>query len=574
MSDLSSKRKPKADRRQVLKLGIAATAATSAYGLLKPQPSVAKDGNDPGPSPRTTPFVEALPIPPIKEAVPALSPPPQETAGPDEAGRLPHQRWNEFLPQRLYEVHVKEALHSFHPELPTQPIWGYDGIYPGPTFVNRIGIPALVRFYNELPLDHVGFGTPEISVHQHGGHTPSESDGYAGDYFSAIKFGPTLTRPGKYYDYHYPLIHSGFDESPATFGDSRDMKGTQWYHDHRMDFTAANVYKGLGGFYLVFNELDSGDENDPNPKALHLPSGVGRYDIPLDFSARRFDSRGLLFFDQFSPEGIVGDKYLVNGKIQPFFKVERRKYRFRMLNGDITRFFDFFLSYQGRDQEFQYIANDGNLLPAPLTMKDVRLGMAERGDIVVDFSKYPSGSQLFLVDRIEQDDPRGPTDKLVFPGTPVLRFDVEGDPPVPDASRVPARLLDLAPINLAQVARTRRFEFDRTNGQWAVNNRFFDALRTDANPTQGTPEIWILKNGGGGWWHPIHIHLEDFRILSRNGALPPPHERGRKDVVVLGPGEEVRVYVLFKDFLGKYVMHCHNTVHEDHAMMIRWDVTR
>jgi FtsP/CotA-like multicopper oxidase with cupredoxin domain len=572
MSDLLSKRGPQANRRQVIKLGVAATAATSAYGLLKPKPSAAQDGNNVGRSPHTTPFVEPLPLPMVKVAVPTLSPLPQKAAASDEAGRLPHQRWEEFLPQRLYEVHVREAMHSFHPELPSQPIWGYDGTYPGPTFVNRIGTPVLIRFYNDLPLDHVGFGTPEISVHQHGGHTAAESDGYAGDYFSVNKFGPTLTKGGKYYDYHYPLIFAGFDESPATFGDPRDLKGTQWYHDHRLDFTAANVYKGLAGFYLVFNELDSGDENDRNPQALRLPSGVGRYDIPLVFSSNQFDSGGYLYFDQFSPEGVLGDKYLVNGKIQPYFKVERRKYRFRMLNGATTRFFDFFLTFQGVDQEFKYIANDGDLLPAPLTMKDVRLGMAERGDIVVDFSKYPIGSQLFLVDRIEQDDPRGPTDKLVFPGTQVLRFDVEREPPISDASDVPVKLLDPTPINLAQVARTRLFEFDRTNGQWAVNNRFYDALRTDANPKQGTPEIWILKNGGGGWSHPIHIHLEDFIILSRNGNPPPPHEQGRKDVVVLHPDEEVRVYVLFKDFLGKYVMHCHNTVHEDHAMMIRWDV--
>jgi hypothetical protein len=30
--------------------------------------------------------------------------------------------------------------------------------------------------------------------------------------------------------------------------------------------------------------------------------------------------------------------------------------------------------------------------------------------------------------------------------------------------------------------------------------------------------------------------------------------------------------MVWPDFLGKYVMHCHNVVHEDHAMMIRWDI--
>jgi len=93
-----------------------------------------------------------------------------------------------------------------------------------------------------------------------------------------------------------------------------------------------------------------------------------------------------------------------------------------------------------------------------------------------------------------------------------------------------------------------------------------------AAPKQGTAEIWVLENGGGGWSHPIHIHLEEFQILSRNGQPPSPVEVARKDVVELGPGDEVRVFMRFRDFLGKYPAHCHNTVHEDHAMMFRWDV--
>ena len=59
--------------------------------------------------------------------------------------------------------------------------------------------------------------------------------------------------------------------------------------------------------------------------------------------------------------------------------------------------------------------------------------------------------------------------------------------------------------------------------------------------------------------------------MSRNGK-PTPHEMGRKDVYVLEPNEEVRAFTRFRDFLGKYRMHCHNLIHEDHAMMIRWDI--
>ena len=117
----------------------------------------------------------------------------------------------------------------------------------------------------------------------------------------------------------------------------------------------------------------------------------------------------------------------------------------------------------------------------------------------------------------------------------------------------------------------REFKFDKENDIWTVNGKIFDVERVAAKPKRGTAEIWRLY-GKGNWHHPVHIHLEEFRILSRNGRIPEPHERGRKDVVTLAPGEEVRVFMRFRDFLGKYVMHCHNLIHEDHDMMVRFDV--
>ena len=92
-----------------------------------------------------------------------------------------------------------------------------------------------------------------------------------------------------------------------------------------------------------------------------------------------------------------------------------------------------------------------------------------------------------------------------------------------------------------------------------------------AKPKLNTTEIWTLV-GKGNWHHPVHIHQTEGRILSRNGVAPPLHERGRKDTYVLKPNETIRVLLRFSDFIGKYMMHCHNTVHEDHDMMIRWDI--
>jgi FtsP/CotA-like multicopper oxidase with cupredoxin domain len=109
-----------------------------------------------------------------------------------------------------------------------------------------------------------------------------------------------------------------------------------------------------------------------------------------------------------------------------------------------------------------------------------------------------------------------------------------------------------------------------------VNGQFFDVFSSRAVMHKGSAEVWELVNPDDGWSHPIHIHFEEGRILSRTrkgSPVPvPAHERGRKDVYVLGPAESLKVLLRFRDFKGKYPMHCHNLVHEDHAMMIRWDI--
>ena len=562
-------------RRGLLKLG-AATAA--AYALLKDRtasagdPTAQYDEAGMARQPALTPFAVALPVPKIKQPV-TLWPAPGQAPVAGECGRNNHQFWSGHEPKKTYELDVKESWHVFHPELPPQKVWGYDGEVPGPTFVAWYGEPITVRIHNNLPssASHVGYGSPEISTHLHNLHGPSESDGFPGDWYSREKFGPTMTAPGGFKDHHYPNCYADHEKYPETDGEPREALGTLWYHDHRMDFTAPNVYKGLAGFYLLFDKVDSGNENDTYEKALRLPSGVGEFDIPLVFQDKKFDSGGNLAFDQFNTDGILGNKICVNGKVQPYFKVQRRKYRFRLLNGSSSRFYEFYLNGKSGDQAFSYIANDGNLLEAPLTMKNVRIAPAERADIVIDFSKYPVGASLFLVNRLLQTDGRGPKETLTSGGPQVLRFDIDSDPLRTDNSQVPARLREQPPINLNDVVKTRVWEFDRNNSTWSVNGKLFDVYKPAAQIKRGTAEIWVFK-GKGGWWHPIHVHATEGRILSRNGKAPPVHERGRKDVYPLGEGEEIRVYLRFTDFLGKYIMHCHNTVHEDHAMMVRWDV--
>ena len=520
-------------------------------------------GNGTPVSPPTTPFVEPLPIPPIAQSVASLSPAPtvnpNTTAG--EARTRPHQALTTLPPQKFYEVHQREQLISMHPDLPLQRLWTYNGFVPGPTYVARYGEPILVRNFNDLPNDNGGFGLQSVSTHLHNGHTPSESDGFPCDFFGQ----------NKWYDQHYPNVLAGFASSHPPNGDINESMSTLWYHDHRVDFTSQNVYKGLAGFYLLFNQFDTGDETT----GFRLPS-FPQFDIPMMFNDKNFDPEdGLLAFDLANRDGILGDKFLVNGKIQPFFEVKRRRYRFRWLNGGPSRFYRMYLTKSDlTNHPFWIISNDGNLLKNPVqTTSGLMIAVAERMDVIVDFSSFPAGSIIHLENRLEQCDGAGPTNNILAAGqgAKILQFRVVSDP-VTDNSVNPATNPTFYQVPTRVTERiTRCFKFDRNNGQWVINDKFFDCNEVRFRVKRNTAEIWQLE-GGFDWSHPIHIHFEEHQVLSRNRNTPTLIERGRKDVIRLGENDDVNIYFRFRDFTGRYPMHCHNTIHEDHAMMLRFDI--
>jgi FtsP/CotA-like multicopper oxidase with cupredoxin domain len=531
-------------RRDLIKLGLLSTGSTLYHANVL-------NGDDfkiPK-SPPTTPFVQPLPMP-LTLAPSVLNPVPTVYANQQqgEAPRADHQGFASYYPQVFYDLHVAETMHAFYPGW-SSPVWTYGGTTPGPNIRAYYGQPVLVRFHNDLPANHIGFGIPQITTHLHNAHSASESDGFPGDFFNT----------GLFKDNHYANIFAG--------GDPTEALGTLWYHDHRLDFTTQNVYKGLAGFYILHDTLDSGNEMDSNPSALHLPSG--QFDVTLAIGDKTFDATGALTLDPFNLDGYIGDKFTVNGAIQPFFQVARRKYRFRLLDMGPSRFYQFFLS---SGQSFVQIASDGNLLPHPVTRPSILLAPAERIDVIVDFTNYKIGDQIHLQNRLIQRDGTGPSGGLVSPGDLILRFDVVL-PDVPDPSMVPANLRPLPVINPSKATTTRRWVFKNEDDAWEINGKVFDLTRTDANPKQKTGEIWVFQNDGGEWSHPIHVHFEEFRILSRNGRPPDLWEAGRKDVVRLGPDDQVQVYLQFRDFVGQYPIHCHNTIHEDHAMMARWVIS-
>lgn len=570
-------------RRDLMKMGLLTGA-----GMLIPKMGLSaraqfSDGSSFGSpaSPVTTPFMEEMPLPPVAQPVTAPSGP-APTLAPNRAinpatglpfeGRTrDHQAFTQFAPQKFYEVHQREALLSVHPQLPPQKLWTFNGTVPGQTYVARYGEPILVRNYNDLPANNGGFGKQSVSTHLHNGHTPSESDGFPTDFFDV----------GQYYDHHYPNVLAGVNSTHIQQGgDINESMSTLWYHDHRLDFTAQNTYKGLAGFYLLFNNKDTGDETT----GFRLPS-YPQFDIPMMFIDRNFDpTTKLLAFDLANRDGILGDKFLVNGKIQPFFRVKRRRYRFRWLNSGPSRFYQFFLTNPASlatVNRFHVIANDGNLLPNPVQVSSVMIAVAERIDVIVDFSAFPAGTVLRLENRLRQTDGAGPSDRdslfSAGQGNQVLEFRVEGDP-VTDNSVNPATITRevlgrtyFYDVPARQTPRiTRNFKFDRDNGQWVINDRVFDDVPR-FRVKRNTAEHWNLE-GGFDWAHPIHIHFEEHQVIERNRGLPIAIERGRKDVIRLGEGDDVKLFFRFRDFVGRYPMHCHNTIHEDHAMMLRFDI--
>ena len=436
-----------------------------------------------------------------------------------------------------YRMTMQPATKEFIPGLPTQ-VWGYNGIVPGPTMRVRKGRPVVVRQINSLPLQHPTLGyTPWTSVHLHGQASLPQYDGYASD----------ITNPGQFKDYRYPNWQNG---------------RTLWYHDHGVHHTAENVVMGLAGMYQLVDDLE-----------LSLPLPRGKFDVPLIVGDRMFSSDGSLLIDRNDDSGIYGDVITVNGQPWPVMPVSRRKYRFRILNASPSRSYKWSLS---NGASMQVIATDAGLMPAPQTVTSFRHGVAERYEVVIDFAQYKAGTRIVLRNT-------SPKNNIDFTNTDKVMVFVVTNDKIEDKAynAVPAVLNANHPAMLvpeAAAVRTRTFDFVRANGSWTINGTTWDDVvrsgfaQVLADPTMNDVEIWELRNPSGGWHHPAHIHFIDFRVLTRNGQPALPHERGGKDVVFLGENESVRLLIKFDRGRGKYMMHCHNLVHEDHDMMGQFEI--
>ena len=589
-----------------------------------------------------------LPMEASNQTLQVLHPSLGSGMGPIE-GRPPgaawaHQGWDTHPPKVAYEAWQRGMGHNyqykpqvpaslncgidptapvqtcFHANMPDQnalSVWTFNGTLPPKLMLGRYGEPILFRHHNDLPRDQAqngGFGIHSISTHEHNGHHGAENDGFTGAFFY----------PGQFYDYHWPIVHAGFRtiNTAATDprcgspdgkggitklpGDWRETMSTHWFHDHMFSFTSQNVYKGNAAMFNIYSSIDRGNESINDGVNLRLPSGKAKdwgnldYDVNLMLADKAWGSDGQMHFDIFNFDGFVGDQMTVNLVYKPYFEVERRKYRFRILNASVSRFFKIALS---DGSPMVQIANDGNLLPRPVVLTQLdEQGIAERYDIIIDFSRYQVGQRVSMVNLAEHENgllvKKDLSLSTALAGTSpdpcvgkFLEFRIARDPAYPDRSRIPATLIPNPDLSNVPIARTRVIEFgkgakNRSNdlqtsatGPWGVkvDGGVMDAAdfgRASARPKMNTREVWELRNGGGGWDHPIHIHFEEGQMLARDGSAAnvPTWEKGRKDVYRLRPGGSVTITLQFRDWGGMFMEHCHNTVHEDNAMLLRWDL--
>ncbi|MEJ3657714.1 multicopper oxidase domain-containing protein [Actinomycetes bacterium KLBMP 9759] len=499
--------------------GAAAGVAVAGCGLNSLGSAVGQTGEQlVSALPLPSPFQVPLPVPPVARPV-----------GVDPSGA------------DLYRITQRVAQAEIIPGYRT-PVLGYDGIFPGPTFETRSGRPVVVRHRNELPVPTV--------VHLHGGHTPSDSDGWPLDL--VLPAGDT----GGWTQHHGMTGDVAAGEREHRYPMTQ-RAATLWYHDHRMDFTAPAVYRGLAGFHIVRDDVED---------ALPLPRGAR--ELPLMICDRSFAADGSFAYPGLDQgmrslpgveadwmEGVLGDVVLVNGAPWPVHEADAARYRLRILNASNARRYRIALrADDGRPVPLVQIGSDGGLLAEPVAHDALLASAGERFDVVVDFTELPVGTAVTMLNELGS----GRTGEI-------MRFVVARRGA--DDSRIPERLSEIEPLAVTG-APVRTFTFARgevgEHAGWTINGAAFDPAASIADIPLDRTEIWRFVTDVH---HPVHVHLDSFQVLRRGNSTPGPSDAGWKDTIDLPPAEIVDVAVRFSKYTGRFVMHCHNLEHEDMAMM-------
>ena len=410
-----------------------------------------------------------------------------------------------------------------------------EGTLPSPLLRIRRGERFTARMENRIE--------DPLILHWHGLTAPDDMDGHP-------RF---AVAPGEDYAYDFEV---------------QDRAGTYWYHSHAHHLTGRHTYQGIGGLLIV--------EDPDEVRGMEFPPA--EREIPLILQDRRLGADGVPVYEPVGPsmmQGFMGPEALVNGTLDAMTMVEPAVYRARILNGSNARIFRL-----GRSDgaPVVLIANDGGFLDRPYELPWVDVAPAERVELLLDFRGVPDGGQVML-QSLEFTFPGGMMGggmgmggamaEAYQQGRPLdlLTFQVEGttsDPGVlPD--RLPA--LPERP-DPSQSMRERRFDFSSRMMMHSINGKSYEMDAVETEVPFGDTEIWTFANDSN-YPHPVHLHATHFRVLERLGGRGElyPWEMGRKDTVLVLPGEQVRVAVRFTAHRGLYLLHCHNLEHEDHGMM-------
>jgi FtsP/CotA-like multicopper oxidase with cupredoxin domain len=497
-------------------------------------------------------------------------------------------------------------------------------------------------------------GPVPMVTHVHGAvGVADDSDGYAEAWYlpAAKNIPPGYARNGTWFRFFAAKAAGsygvGWPPGSAVFQyPNENRASTIWYHDHALGMTRLNVYAGPAGFYLIRGgpagddaviDSRSGkqavlpgpapEENDP------FPPDKTYYEIPIAIQDRSFNSDGSLFYPDsrvffdgivhgYIPEGefspiwnpeFFGNTIMVNGNTWPFLTVERRRYRFRFLDGCQSRFLILdFGAIPG--VEVWQIGNEGGFLAAPVNLtadhgNRLLMALAERADVIVDFTNVPVGN--YVLANVGPDEPFGggiPGDdfEVADPGTTgqVMEFRVVPAVGVDDST--PPQFLQLpaiTPLPAATVTRQLALIEEASEGAdeegeevegpveallgtvaagvW-TERKWMDPVTE--NPAVGATEVWEIYNTTADA-HPMHIHEIAFEVMNREGLVlnaegevaepiqldgnttaPEPWESGFKDTVIAYPGQVTRLKARFTS-PGQFVWHCHIVEHEDNEMM-------
>jgi spore coat protein A len=513
-------------------------------------------------APPPRPMLHVLELPPFVDALPL----PERVHGSGGHGG----------PRKL-RIHMREIHAKVHRDVPPTRMWSYGETALAPMIEAHANQPVQVEWVNDLPTKHFlpvdhslhgcGRDRPEVRaiVHVHGARVPTKDDGHPDDWFV----------PGKSLTCTYPLQQDGT---------------TLWYHDHAMGLNRLNVYAGLFGMFLVRDQAEA---------AVELPSG--KYEVPLILYDRNYTDDGQLYYPTSTdPEHpwvseFSGDAILINGKIRPYFEVEPRMYRFRVVNAANSRFFalSIFASEGTMQvgerripamptaQAFHQIGSDQGLLASAAELKFILLAPGERADLLMDFSGF-AGQQVHLR--------TGALDILEFRVAP--HFSPASRDTAVLALKRPLRTVERLPESSAVMTRTitlNEYQDQVGNSMVMLLNRKPWHDPVTERPKINTTEIWEFVNLTEDT-HPMHLHLVRFQILDRRtfdvfanlthkemkftGApiVPEPNELGWKDVVQCPAGEITRIIVRFEGYAGDYLYHCHILEHEANDMMRPFEV--